>query len=409
MTNMINTSLHDEFDVPIKDDIESLRNDRKVTREADAILMNHISEILSNNFKNTAKNTNNSSATLLSQTNKTEARKCRKMNRYTGAAPNLMTGENNKKISVEEISADDVCDNCGAEPSDIESSARECRTSHDLENRGVEKKNVAEIKDGPKCHAQTKKGFPENSLTDDERDALEAIRRRNKGEVLIWKRARAMLFLDSGCDPEFVCDALDIAPSVLTRWCRAFSAQGLTFFSLKDYSQREGYLSIAQEEALKKHFTDHPPLNAAEIRAYILAQYGQNYSTSGATKLMKRMGFIHKKPIALATQADEAEQRKFIERYERLLRSLLSSEIAMHLDAVHPEYQSRLAHGWFQKGQKVAIKTTSGRKRLNLHAAFNLENRDLSIIKADTINAVSFRNCWKRLKKTTPRPPKFTS
>ena len=321
------------------------------------------------------------------------------MNRDTGAALNSMTGENNKKITVEEISSDDVCDNCGAEPSDIELSTRECRTSHDPENRGVEKKNVSEIKDGPKCHARTKKRFPENSLIDDDRDALDAIRRRNKGEVLIWKRARAMLFLDSGRDPEFVCDALDIAPSVLTRWCRAFSAQGLTFFSLKNYSQREGYLSIAQEEALNEHFTDHPPLNAAEIRAYILAKYGQNYSTSGVTKLMKRLGFVHKKPIALATPADEAEQRKFIERYERLLRSLLPSEIVMHLDAVHPEYQSRLAHGWFQKGQKVAIKTTSGRKRINLHATFNLENRALSIIKADTINAASFRKLLEKIEK----------
>ena len=95
-----------------------------------------------------------------------------------------------------------------------------------------------------------------------------------------------MLFLDSGRGPEFVCDALDIAPSVLTRWCRAFSAQGLTFFSLKDYSQREGYLSIAQEEALNTHFTNHQPLNAAEIGAYILAKYGQNYSTSALQGLL---------------------------------------------------------------------------------------------------------------------------
>ena len=43
MTNMKNTSLHDEFDAPIKADIESLRKERKATREADAILMNHIS------------------------------------------------------------------------------------------------------------------------------------------------------------------------------------------------------------------------------------------------------------------------------------------------------------------------------------------------------------------------------
>ena len=407
MANMNNTFLHDEFDAPIKADIDSLRNERKATREADGILTSHLLGILGRNFKNTTKNTNNRFAISLSQTNKTEARKCRKMNRDTGAALNSMTGQNNKKISVEEISAHDVCDNCGAEPSDIESSTHECRTSHDLENRGVEKKIVAEIKDGPKFHARTKKRFPENSLTDDERDALEAIRHRNKGEVLIWKRAQAMLFLDSGRDPEFVCDALDIAPSVLTRWCRAFSAQLLTFFSLKDYSQREGYLSFAQEGVLKKHFTDHPPLNAAEIRAYILAKYGQNYSTSGAIKLLKRQGFMHKKPIALATHADEAEQRKYIERYKKLLRSLLPSEIVMHLDAVHPEYQSRLAHGWFQKGQKVAIKTTSGRKRLNLHAAFNLENRALSIIKADTINAMSFRKLLEKIEEDNPKASKI--
>ena len=122
---------------------------------------------------------------------------------------------------------------------------------------------------------------------------------------------------------------------------------------------------------------------------------------------MKRPGFMHKNPIALAMQADEAEQRKFIERYERLLRSLLPSEIVMHLDAVHPEYQSRLAHGWFQKGQKVAIKTTSGRKRLNLYAAFNLENRDLSIIKADTINAVSFRQLLEKIEEDNPKASKI--
>ena len=83
--------------------------------------------------------------------------------------------------------------------------------------------------------------------------------------------------MDSGRDPELVCDALDIAPSVLPRWCRAFSAKGLTFFGLKDYSQRDGYLSIAQEEALKKHFADHSPLNAAEIGAYILAKYHDTF------------------------------------------------------------------------------------------------------------------------------------
>ena len=79
----------------------------------------------------------------------------------------------------------------------------------------------------------------------------------------------------------------------------------------------------------------------------------------------------------------------------------------MFLDAVHPEYQSRAAHGWFQKSQKVGIKTISGRKRHNLHAAFNLENGDLSIIKADRINAVSFRKLLKKIEKDNPKVSKI--
>ena len=122
MTNMNNTSLYDQFDAPIKADIESLRNELKATREADAILTSHLWGIIGKNFENS---TNSSSAVPVSQTDK--AGKCRKVNHDTTETLNSMTGEYNKKITVEEISSDDVCDNCGAEPSDIESTTREYR------------------------------------------------------------------------------------------------------------------------------------------------------------------------------------------------------------------------------------------------------------------------------------------
>ena len=123
MTNMNNTSLYEEFDAPIKADIESMRNECKAAREADAILTNHLLGIVGKSFEKATNNANNSSAVPLSQTDKTEARKCRKMNRDTGAALNSMTDQINKKTTVEEISDDDVGDNCGAEPSDIETTA----------------------------------------------------------------------------------------------------------------------------------------------------------------------------------------------------------------------------------------------------------------------------------------------
>ena len=53
-----------------------------------------------------------------------------------------------------------------------------------------------------------------------------------------------------GYDATIVCEVLDIGRTVLTEWLRAFSVERLAFFGLKDYSQREGHLSFAQEEAL---------------------------------------------------------------------------------------------------------------------------------------------------------------
>ena len=112
------------------------------------------------------------------------------------------------------------------------------------------------------------------SLSDDQRAEIKTICRRRKVGTLTWKRARAIGLLDAGVEPETICQILDIGRTVLTEWRRAFSAEGCAFFYLKDYSQREGHLTVAQEEALKKHFTRHPLLKTDSICAYILAEYG---------------------------------------------------------------------------------------------------------------------------------------
>ena len=81
------------------------------------------------------------------------------------------------------------------------------------------------------------------SLSDEQRIALEALCRRRKADALVWKRARAFLLLDAGEDAGTVCRILDIGPTVLTEWRFAFAGAGLSFFGLKDYSQRQGHLT----------------------------------------------------------------------------------------------------------------------------------------------------------------------
>ena len=240
------------------------------------------------------------------------------------------------------------------------------------------------------------------TLSEEERTALEAVCRRRKVEALVWKRARAFLLLDAGEDARTVCRILDIGPTVLTEWKSAFAAMGLSFFGLKDYSPRQGHLSFAQEAELKAHFSNTPPRNADDVCAHILAEYGQSYCSSGAAKLMSRLGFEYRKPQVLPTRAAEAAQEAFIAAYEALMRRLDDDEMVVFSDAVHPTHQSRPAHGWFPKDQKTAIKASSGRKRLNIQGAIDLETFQFTFVEAEKINARTTRQMLEKLELANP-------
>jgi hypothetical protein len=110
------------------------------------------------------------------------------------------------------------------------------------------------------------------TLTEDQRSALQANCRRRKVDALVWKRARAFLLLDAGYDAKTICEILDIGPTVLTEWRFTFAGMGLSFFGLKDYSQRQGHLSSEQKQAMKAHFTEHSARSVDEVCAYILAE-----------------------------------------------------------------------------------------------------------------------------------------
>jgi transposase len=239
-------------------------------------------------------------------------------------------------------------------------------------------------------------------LSDQERERLVSITRRRKVEALVWKRARAFLLLDSGEDAATVCRILDIGPTVLVEWQGRYKLQGSNFSGLKDYSQREGHLSAEQEAAVRQHFEQSPARSTDQVRAHILQTYDQQYSKSGAIKLMHRLGFEYKKPKAVPTQADEKQQAAFIEHYNNVVNGLLYDEMVVFSDAVHPEYQSRPAHGWFIKSQKTAIRTTSGRKRLNIQGALDLETFDFTFVDGDSINATTTKHMLRNLEAKHP-------
>ena len=61
----------------------------------------------------------------------------------------------------------------------------------------------------------------------------------------------------------------------------------------------------------------------------------------------------------------------------------------MFVDAVHPTHAARPVGCWAPKEQKLAIEQTSGRERINIHGAIDLETGQTRMLEAETIDAMS--------------------
>jgi len=204
-------------------------------------------------------------------------------------------------------------------------------------------------------------------LTPAERLALQVLLRERKAAGLRIRRANALLLLDDGFAPLDVARVLYLDEETIRSWKRGFESDGLSSLDLNVYSKRDGHLTADQETELTTLFREKPPKTVGEVRAVIEKLFDVTYSTSGAIRLMGRLGFCYKKPKALPMGADEAAQIAPIKAYETLLNGLESDESVVFADAVHPEYQSRPAHGWFPKDEKVAIKAGHIRAQASQH------------------------------------------
>ena len=105
--------------------------------------------------------------------------------------------------------------------------------------------------------------------------------------------------------------------------------------------------------------------------------------------LLHRLGFDYHKPEVIPRKLDVDKQKTFIAGYEILLNWLPDSENVVFIDAVHPTHAARPAGCWAPKAEKLAVEQTSGRQRINIHGAIDLETGQTRMIEAITVDAAS--------------------
>ncbi len=227
-------------------------------------------------------------------------------------------------------------------------------------------------------------------LSSEDRVDLIALTRDGSAAHRLGRRANALLLLDAGWSCEKVAGALFVDDDTIRRWHGRFiedGFDGLLHFEVGGSACR---MSGEQQEQLKAWVAAALPGSTRQIGAWIETQFGLAYEgRSGLIALLHRLGLEYRKPEIIPRKLAEKTQRDFIESYEKRLNSLADDEAVVFIDAVHPTHAARPSGCWAPARQKLAIEQTSGRQRINIHGAIDLENGQTRMIEVETVDALS--------------------
>jgi transposase len=227
-------------------------------------------------------------------------------------------------------------------------------------------------------------------LSTAERKELISLARDGLAEHRLARRANAILLLDDGWSCERVAKALYLDDDTVRSWRKLYEERGVAGLEQFEAGGSSSRLSAGQEKELKDYVTQALPRSTREIGGFIQQKFGIVYeSRSGLIALLHRLGLEYHKPEVIGRKLDAEKQQAFIASYEKLQNTLGPDEAVLFVDAVHPTHAARPVGCWAPKEDHLAIEQTSGRERLNIHGAVNLETGQTRMIEVETVDAAS--------------------
>jgi transposase len=227
-------------------------------------------------------------------------------------------------------------------------------------------------------------------LSPEDRADLIALARDGSAAHRLARRANALVLLDSGWSCEKVAAALFLDDDTIRKWHGLFVEEGLEGLTRFEAGGSACQLNGEQQDKLKAWVGAALPRTTRQVGAWIEKEFGCVYAgRSGLIALLHRLELEYHKPTVIPRKLNEEKQKAFIASYEKLMNSLGDDEAVLFADAVHPTHAARPVGCWAPKQDNLAIEQTSGRQRINIHGAIDLETGQTRMIEALTIDAAS--------------------
>lgn len=198
-------------------------------------------------------------------------------------------------------------------------------------------------------------------------------------------RIRVILLLDQGKPARQIAEFLFMDEGSVRNYSLRYETGGLERLVNDHYIGRKSFLTEEQQTLLILELESKIYPTTKSVIDYIRSKFDIAYTVGGVTDLLHQLGFSYKKPKGVPGKANAEAQRRFINQYN----AIKAHGRVYFADSTHPMLNPVLSSGWIRKGEDFEIKTNSGRQRVNINGAIEINSLDVIARSCATVNRYS--------------------
>jgi len=217
-------------------------------------------------------------------------------------------------------------------------------------------------------------------------------------------RIKAVVLLGTGWTVADVAEALLLDEDTVHQYVQLYRQGGVEGLLTVQYRGSQPKLTSEQLNQLDHHLEEHLYGRVQDIVAYVEGEFGVLYSVQGMTDLLARLDYVYKKPRRLpGKHPDVQTQLAFQAQYEALKESKGKHDPIYFMDGTHPQHNSVAAYGWIKRGTDNTLESNTGRKRVNINGAIDIQRLDVVTEFGEAVNAQSTLALFEKIESRHPR------
>jgi transposase len=239
-------------------------------------------------------------------------------------------------------------------------------------------------------------------LSAEQRAELLRLMRRQMNSA-IHRRINVVLLLDDGWLAERVAEALFIDAETVRQHRLRFARTGIKGLTTLNYQLPQSALTQAQLQELDGELATKLYMTAKEVCHFVKQRCDVDYTPNAMAKLLKRRGYVYKKPHCVPAKADAGVQQRF---HDETLRPLMqqagTGRKLYFVDGMHPAYSGHPAFGWIKRGCRQELASNHGRVNVTIDGALSWPERDVVRLEAEKITSAAMISLFERLEALNP-------